>query len=249
MSAIRLAHEGRGAEGLIDIGPVVDTGDLEEGSGARQHALEAFRSPDGTLQIGVWHATPFVTKLAPYSVTEYMMVLDGGVVIRDENGTDHAFNAGDEFLIPKGAKVSWRQSQEIRKIYAILDDPAEQPGANPQVIRLDPAAPLNRIDDLGDPAQFVGGQVPNQHQFPVFENDRGLNVGYWDCTPMHKHPVTFPRTELMILHEGRVTIGDGSGHGTTFGKGDAFVIPQGASYRWDSDVYVRKTFVIKFPAG
>jgi len=54
--------------------------------------------------------------------------------------------------------------------------------------------------------------------------------------------------ELIYLSAGSVTFGDGAGAQGTFGKGDIFLVEQGASCSWDSQVHVKKIYAIYRPA-
>ena len=62
-----------------------------------------------------------------------MLVLDGSVNIVHEDGQEEIFRAGDAFVIPKGLRCQWKQTESIHKFYVILDDPEapvpDQPGS------------------------------------------------------------------------------------------------------------------------
>src|SRR5215813_13247304 len=54
------------------------------------------------LSAGVWDCTAMTTRLEPYSVNEFMIVLDGAVTIIDARDRAVTVKAGESFLIPKG---------------------------------------------------------------------------------------------------------------------------------------------------
>ena len=95
-----------------------------------------------------------------------------------------------------------------------------------------------------DESRYLGA-VPEQHVQITFTDATGqMTVGVWDTTEMHTKPLPFARNELMHILEGTVTITDGDGTATTFSAGDTFLVPQGMSYQWDSEGYVKKIFCI-----
>jgi uncharacterized cupin superfamily protein len=54
--------------------------------------------------------------------------------------------------------------------------------------------------------------------------------------------------ELMYLLDGSVTFIDEAGTEGAFAKGDIFLVEQGASCSWDSQVHVKKVYCIYRPA-
>ena len=75
-----------------------------------QRGHNYFTDETGTLTACVWDCTPMTTKCEPYSVNEFMYVIEGSVTIVHENGTEWTIRAGESFVIPKGAPVTWKQT-------------------------------------------------------------------------------------------------------------------------------------------
>lgn len=197
------------------------------------------------LMAGVWDCTPFTSKPGPYPVNEFMHVLEGSVTIVEASGRQTTVKAGESFIIPKGTPCHWHQSENIRKFFVIFPDKAGTKTADAAklgVIKLDTGQPLGP-SDIPDKSIFTG-PVPTQHARTWFDDASGqLTVGVWDTTPFSRHPALFPRTELMHLLEGSVTIGSGAA-AQTFKAGDTFLVPEGAPYTWTSTAYVRKIYCI-----
>ena len=218
-----------------------------------QRGHNYFTDPTGKTTAGVWDCTPMTTKLEPYSVNEFMLVLEGAVTIVDARGHEETIRAGEAFVIPKGLPCSWKQTDYIRKFYVIFDDPSGMAPKNPdalKVIKLAPKGPAGSgmaKMDLPDPSVFEGG-APTQHVFNYFEDMTGqMTAGVWDCTPMKRKMMPFPRNELMCILEGSVTITDEKGRAETFRAGDSFFVPQGLNNSWTSTEYVRKFYCIFQP--
>ena len=69
----------------------------------------------------MWDSAPFQSEMKPFPCYELVQLLEGSVMITEEGGTAHEFNAGDAFFIPKGTVCSWKTSGYVKKIYCILD--------------------------------------------------------------------------------------------------------------------------------
>jgi len=209
-----------------------------------QRGHQYFADPSGRLTAGVWDCTPMTTVMEPYSVDEFMVVLEGSVTIVQADGRAETMCAGDCFAIPKGLDCAWHQDEYIRKFYVIFDDPAAAPTSDPkrlQLTRLDLGAALPPIGEQ-DTSRYRNG-VPVQHLHNAFSDASGqMNVGLWDTTDMHTRPLPFARNELMHLLEGEVTLTNGDGQRFGFRAGQTFMVPKGISYQWDSSGYVRKVY-------
>ncbi len=229
-------------------GDVIDPSDLDAGE-PLQHEHNYFTDQTGQLTAGVWTCTPMTTKLEPYSVNEFMLVLEGSVTIEDQNGHEETIRAGEAFIIPKGMPCRWKQTESIRKFYVIFDDPSGRQSPDPgslKVIRVDTNAEVPTIDEQ-DTSRYIG-DTPTQHLLNVFSDvTKQMNVGLWDTTDMHTKPLPFPRNELMHITSGTVTLRNGSGPGQIFTAGDTFMVPKGMSYQWDSEGYVSKIYCIFQP--
>ncbi|MDA0220570.1 MAG: cupin domain-containing protein [Proteobacteria bacterium] len=213
-----------------------------------QRGHNYFTDETGTLTAGVWDCTPMTTKCEPYSVNEFMYVLEGSVTIVHENGTEWTIRAGESFVIPKGAPVTWKQTEYMRKFYVILDDAELEAGAADTltVRRPDPAEAIPAVGEQ-DTSRYIGA-VPTQHVKSYYSDPTGqFTVGIWDTTEMHTKPLPFVRNELMFILEGEVTITNADGIASTFKAGDTFMVPKGMSYQWDSKGTVRKIFCIFQP--
>ena len=208
-----------------------------------------FTDDSGTLTAGVWDCTPMTLKSGPYDVNEFMYVLQGSIQIVHDNGATDTIEAGQCFVLPKGTPCVWRQTEYVRKFYAIFDDPSGQSldADALSVRRPDPADALEPVGEQ-DTSRYVG-EVPEQTIKVYFQDaTRQMTVGIWTTTEMHTRLLPFGRNELMHILEGEVTITDGNGIAHTYGAGDTFLVPKGMVYQWDSVGIVKKIFCIFQPA-
>ncbi len=243
LTSIRYSTSGPEDVGLVEWEQIPPES-LESGNPV-QSGHVYFTDDTGQLTSGVWHCTPMVGKFGPYDVNEFMLVLDGAITIRDENGSEQTINAGESFVIPKGTPLSWIQTGDVLKFWVIFDDKS---GATltPDKLTMrtiDTTGALNPVGEQ-DTSRYVGG-VPDQGIRIFFEDvTRQMLVGVWQTSEMHTKPAPFPRNELMHILEGEVTITDGTGKARTYCAGDTFMVPKGSIYQWDSVGTVRKIFCI-----
>ena len=91
------------------------------GSPPTETGHQFFANAAGNLTSGVWEATPYKETTDGYPVDEFMLVLSGSVTITDIDGNSDTFGPGDAFIMPKGFKGTWENTETVRKFYVILE--------------------------------------------------------------------------------------------------------------------------------
>lgn len=81
------------------------------------------------LFAGVWSANEQETVIEAYPVDEVCVLLAGTVTLTAADGQVSVFRAGDSFAIRKGTALTWANSPDVRKIYVILDQSADEAAA------------------------------------------------------------------------------------------------------------------------
>ncbi|TIX45500.1 MAG: DUF861 domain-containing protein [Mesorhizobium sp.] len=71
------------------------------------------------LYAGVWRASPYTEYLENYPVDEFMYVVNGSVTLEWDTFSE-TFRRGDAFLLPKGFRGVWRQSEPVVKYYMVV---------------------------------------------------------------------------------------------------------------------------------
>jgi len=192
---------------------------------------------------GVWECTPHEMLPGPYDVDELMIVIEGSIIIEHESGKSERFRAGSSFIIPKGAPITWKQDETVRKFWAIHDDPDTPLAGNSNLnaILADPDAELSAITEQ-DPAMFES-EVPEMGLLSLYKDPSGkFQAGVWDCSPMKRVATTIERSELMHILEGSGSITNADGIVFNFRAGDTFMVPVGMGYQWQNNEYVKKIF-------
>jgi uncharacterized cupin superfamily protein len=95
-----------------------------------------------------------------------------------------------------------------------------------------------------DPAGLESGEPVQRGHLYYNDEDMGLMVGVWDCTPMTAKMGAYDVDEFMYVLEGSVTMELEDGSSTTVSAGESFVIPKGLVCKWVQTEYMRKFFVI-----
>ncbi len=242
ISSIRFHPEGPDRSGLESWGPIAP--DQLESGDAIQHGRYFFNDERLGLSAGVWDCTPFVRRMRSHANNELMVLLEGEVTIRQENGPTVTVRAGQRFFIPKGLRLQWQQRGRVRKYFVIFDGPADAglAGVPPSLI-VDPAIGL--APSTPPPADSLIGPVPVQQGKAVFADTTGQwTVGVWETGPYHRRMVPFPRYELMHVLEGGVTIRDEAGGVEVYGPGDTFFIAKGMVGDFEVTDRLRKVYCI-----
>jgi uncharacterized cupin superfamily protein len=202
--------------------------------------IEVFSAPDDGLTVGLWSATPHVTASGPYPVDEFMILLEGCVIIRLPDGRSETVRAGDSFFIPKGLDCTWDQPETVRKIYVIFENGTADPSATVP-LRIDPEAALSHSE--GPSAAILISAAPQQSDKLCYADASGqFSVAVWATTPYARIPVTFGRHELMHLVTGEVTLTAEGAAPRTYRAGDTFFVPKGCVVDWVSTVDLRKIY-------
>lgn len=216
-------------------------------SGSRkQNGSMMFEDKARGLSAGVWEQGANESRWMDYPVNEYMLVLEGEVVIVEED-RKVSIKAGESFIIPKGLRCRWTQPGHVKKFFVIFDDASGLTNEGPlHTIKIDPQV---KLEPSTPPSLSVLlSPVPVQHTHDYFTDVTGqLNIGVWDTTGYHRKLIDFPRHELMHILEGEVTFEDDQGRSQTFKAGDTFFVPLGTPNSWKSGDYLRKIFVIFQP--
>ena len=94
---------------------------LREGA-PLQSVLNQFSNAAGSFHCGTWSSSEGCWSIR-YTEDEFCYLLEGRVVLEDEQGGRWRFETGDAFVIPSGFRGSWRSLGNVRKFYALYEAP------------------------------------------------------------------------------------------------------------------------------
>jgi len=114
----RLHQHGDTVEGMQAIGlsfpeAVVD-GDPQE----RAHIF--YDRPLKHATIGIWESEAGTVRFDPYPFEELCIIVEGEVALRDDQGSEDAFRAGDLFIIGREFRGLWIMPRRLRKFFVEL---------------------------------------------------------------------------------------------------------------------------------
>ena len=81
-----------------------------------------FSNYRGNFHCGVWVSEPGTWRVH-YTEDEFCHLIEGESVLTDAAGVAHRYGTGDAFVIPAGFSGSWQSIGNVRKYYAIYEDP------------------------------------------------------------------------------------------------------------------------------
>ncbi|WP_333835127.1 cupin domain-containing protein [Rubrimonas sp.] len=214
---VRIEPRGPADAGLVEW-ETLDPATLEAGTPVQRGHLYDEDAADGYL-VGVWEATAFDDRAGPYPVDEYMLLLEGTVVIAMPDGTEVRIDAGEAFVIPKGLRCQWKMPGTVRKIFMILGASAGTAGANPSLARVT-KPPISGLGRTGD------GAVSMAHT-AFLSADGRMAVTRTDYPDAIEAGETSVRHRLVSVLAGAVEI-----DGARFGAGETAYLRAGARGRW-----------------
>lgn len=221
---IRLSHKPEGFTGNVD-----DlTADMFESAIPIQHSHAYFEDDDLGLYVGVWDTTDMTETAAPYAMDEFMVLIEGAAVIRNNTtNTSETILAGESFIIPKGYDCQWQQSGYLRKFYVIADKPCDtKASASPSI---DGVVRFPAITALGNNVYYKSA---DQHFVS------GAFAGDIIDSPI----ITSVHRRFIYITKGCVTLLDQDLTEYHFKAGDAFLL-SGAQVDWRSSEQITHHYV------
>lgn len=195
-----------------------------------QHSHEYYEDDDLGLYVGVWDTTDMIETAGPYACDEFMWLLEGEAVIKNnKTGEMEKARAGEPFVIPRGYDCQWHQAGYLRKFYVISENPDEPVPQHPAfegiiIPRAD--APMEPL--AGAEPFLVKSNAQIQQQHVCYKDNTGKFLsGTWESEAFESATGPFPYNEFAYVQTGSLTLVDESGQAHRFNSGDAFFIPEG----------------------
>ncbi len=81
--------------------------------------VAAFRSADGKFVTGLWRRAPEEGRMGLDEYHEVALILEGEVVVTEDDGTVHRVGPGDLLITPRGTGATWHSLSPVKKVWAI----------------------------------------------------------------------------------------------------------------------------------
>ena len=88
-------------------------------SAAPEELIRVLHEGRAGLTAGVWSASPVVARFEAYPFDEFMTVLDGSLTLEPDGADPITLHRGQSFVIPKGWRGVWRQTETLRKHFVV----------------------------------------------------------------------------------------------------------------------------------
>ena len=75
------------------------------------------------ITLGTWACNAGSVDIQGHPVDEACFVTKGTVILTDESGRSETFGPGDGFLLPRGFRGTWSQSDGFAKLFVAISRP------------------------------------------------------------------------------------------------------------------------------
>ncbi len=211
-----------------------------------QNSYEYYADDNIGLYVGVWDTTDMVETAGPYPCDEYMWLLEGEAVIKNnKTGKLEKACAGEAFIIPKGYDCQWHQSGYLRKFFLISENPNEPVPDNPSVEGIVIPDINKPFHTLSIPKPFLVSDDVNQKMMNQYKDNIGKFLsGIWECDVFQSETLPFPYHYFAYVMNGTITLIDENDQQHLFHTGDAFFIPKGTVCSARTTVKIRLSYTI-----
>ncbi|WP_435212803.1 cupin domain-containing protein [Luminiphilus sp. nBUS_16] len=232
-------------------------------SGTNEHWQKILH--EGEFVIALYEAMPATIDVAiPYTYDEYVLVLEGSVVLTSTEGVRQEYQTGDQFLVPQGWTGTWEMPSRFRELIIVETDqweasdsllaalfasPPKAGSSAPAVLPL-LANTLQQaeLDSLPPWPEGVVLTGTNAHGQKVLHEGQLVSVLYGAEAALLEVGAPFPYDEYVFVVEGQVILTSKGGSPKTFGVGDSFLVPKGWMGTWDMPVKYREKIIVETKA-
>ena len=202
------------------------------------------------LRAVIFGSTPAKTdhRNRPLEYDEFVLVLNGKLILAEQNGRVQEFTPGDAVVLPKGFTGTWEMQGDYRELAVVPQQPDEitEEGGSP--VRMDPDSMaglgLTSIPNDG----FIDILVEGELEFTIANLFSGedLRVVVVESTPAktdHRNrPLEYD--EFVLVLNGRLVLTEQNGRIQEFTPGDALVVPKGYTGTWEQQGTYRELALI-----
>lgn len=232
-------------------------------SGTNEHRQKILH--EGEFVIALYEAMPATIDVAiPYTYDEYVLVLEGSVVLTSSEGVRQEYQTGDQFLVPEGWTGTWEMPSRFRELIVVESEQWEasdsllaslfagpknsESGAPAVLPLLADALQQTELDSLPPWPDGVVITGTNAHGQKVLHEGQLVSVLYGAEAALLEVGAPFPYDEYVFVIEGEVILTTKGGSPKTFGAGDSFLVPKGWTGTWDMPVKYREKIIVETKA-
>lgn len=75
---------------------------------------------DRGITLGIWACNAGAVDIQGHAADEACFVMRGSVTLTDSDGRSETFGPGDGFLLPRGFRGTWSQSDDFAKMFVAI---------------------------------------------------------------------------------------------------------------------------------
>jgi uncharacterized cupin superfamily protein len=191
------------------------------------------------LRASIFASTPATTDHSdrPLEYDEFVLVLNGKLILTEQSGRAQAFTPGDVVILPKGYTGTWEMQGDYRELAVVPVTPGEITAEGGSPVRMDPdlmaGLGLTPIPNDG----FIDILVEGELEFTIGdlfsgENFRAVVVESTPAKTDHRNrPLEYD--EFVLVLNGGLVLTEQNGRRQEFWPGDALVVPKGYTGTWE----------------
>ena len=191
------------------------------------------------LRASIFGSTPATTdhRNRPLEYDEFVLVLNGKLILTEQNGAAQEFTPGDVVILPKGYTGTWEMQGDYRELAVVPVNPPAIKEVDGSPVRLNPdmiaGLDLTPIPNDG----FVDILVAGELEFEIGDLFTGedLRAVVVESTPAktdHRNrPLEYD--EFVLVLNGGLVLTEQNGRVQEFRPGDALVVPKGYTGTWE----------------
>ena len=191
------------------------------------------------LRASIFASTPATTdhRNRPLEYDEFVLVLNGKLILTEQNGRAQEFLPGDVAILPKGYTGTWTMEGDYRELAVVPVNPGEitEEGGSPARMDPDMMAGLNLTPIPND--GFIDILVEGELEFTIGDLYTGQNLRavVVESTPAktshENRPLEYD--EFVLVLNGGLVLTEQYGRVQEFTPGDALIVPKGYTGTWE----------------
>jgi len=191
------------------------------------------------LRASIFGSTPATTdhRNRPLEFDEFVLVLNGKLILTEQNGRAQEFRPGDVVILPKGYTGTWEMQGDYRELAIVPVSPGEITVEDGSPVRMDPdmMAGLNLTPIPND--GFIDILVEGELEFTLGnlysgENFTSVVVESTPAKTDHRNkPLDYD--EFVLVLNGGLVLTEQNGNRQEFRPGEAVIIPKGYTGTWE----------------
>jgi uncharacterized cupin superfamily protein len=202
------------------------------------------------LRVVVFESTPAKTdhRTRPLEYDEFVLVLNGKLILAEQDGRVQEFLPGDAVILPMGYNGTWEMQGDYRELAVIVQQPASGAEEGGSPVRLDPdnMAGLGLTPIPND--AFIDILVEGELEFEIARLFNGVDMlaVVVESTPAktdHRNrPLEYD--EFVLVLNGKLVLTERNGAVHEFTPGEALIVPKGYTGTWEQQGTYRELALI-----